>query len=136
MKPQAKKVMVIIGVLILVSVSLLILESKLGSSRKQESSKVPQVVETQPNLEENKNPKQEQETNGSHEKHKVYTSDAIVLAKKDGKVILSIDNPEIKESLEFDIDEISYAKVYIGQTFILEYSIVGGNIQVSSLRVK
>lgn len=137
MKPQAKKVMVIIGVLILVAVGLLVLESKMGNSRKQESSKAPQVSETQHNLEENKNSKQEeQETNGSNEKHKVYTSDAIVLAKKSGKVILSIDNPEIKESLEFDMDEVSYAKVYIGQTFILEYSIIDGNIQVSSLKIK
>lgn len=137
MKPQAKKVMVIIGVLILVAVGLLVLESKMGNSRKQESSNVPQVSETQHNLEENKNSKQEeQETNGSNEKHKVYTSDAIVLAKKNGKVILSIDNPEIKESLEFDMDEVSYAKVYIGQTFILEYSIIDGNIQVSSLKIK
>lgn len=135
MKPQAKKVMVIIGVLILVAVSLLVLEFKLGSSRNQVSNKTPQVVEIQSNLE--KNPKQvEQETNDSNERPKVYTSDAIVLAKKNGKVILSIDNPEIKESLEFEMDKESYAKVYIGQTFILEYSIVDGNVQVSSLKIK
>lgn len=134
MKPQAKKVMVIVGILVVMSLGLFILDSKISGKR---VIKEADPVQTEQKDEEGtKTDDTSKQGSVNAIGNSIIRSDAVVLAKKDGVVTLSIDNPNIKESVEFATDDESFSKIYIGQTFELDYSLIDGVVKVNRLRVK
>ena len=135
MKSSAKKVLIMVGVLVFVAVGLIFLGGKLDNRRARgtkpeknvSSGEIAEIsVSTQTTEEDKESPKYE----NSSKTEQIFSGEAVVLVKKDGKITLSIDNDLIKGSQEFGVDKVSYDKLYVGQVIKIKYKIVNGSVVV------
>lgn len=133
MKSSAKKVLIMVGVLVFVAIGLIFLEVKLGGGEKgsesSESYSSEEITESVESVER-------QSSEKLNDEDKVYSGEAVVLTKKDGKISLSINNDFIKGRQEYNVDQKSYDSIYVGQVLKLKYKIVDGAVIVLSVKEK
>lgn len=136
MSSPAKKVLVIVVVLVLFALTILIVDSKLPKKGKDKENptKIEEVIK-----EETKSKNKEdkvKDTEENKEDEEVREAEAIILTKSGGTVSLSVDDEKVTKILRFDMDEQDYKSVRVGQILHLKYIIKNGEVEVREVTFK
>lgn len=133
MNSPAKKVLIIVVVLVLFALTILIVDSKLPrkGKDKENPTKTEEVIEKE---EETKDKVKDKEENQENEE--IREAEATILSKSGGTVSLSVDDEEVTKVLRFDMDEDDYKSVRVGQVLHLKYVIKNGEVEVKEVTVK
>lgn len=137
MNSPAKKVLVIVVVLVLFALTILIVDSKLPrrGKNKENPTKTEEVIEKEDSKSKNKEDKVK-DTEVNKEDEEIREAEATILTKSGGTISLSVDDEEVTKVLRFDMDEQDYKSVRVGQILYLKYIIKNGEVEVKEVTFK
>ena len=137
MNSPAKKVLVIVVVLVLFALTILIVDSKLPrrGKNKENPTKTEEVIEKEDSKSKNKEDKVK-DTEVNKEDEEIREAEATILTKSGGTISLSVDDEEVTKVLRFDMDEQYYKSVRVGQILYLKYIIKNGEVEVKEVTFK
>lgn len=137
MNSPAKKVLVIVVVLVLFALTILIVDSKLPRKGKDKESptKIEEVIEKEDSKSKNKEDKVK-DTEENKEDEEIREAEATILTKSGGTISLSVDDEEVTKVLRFDMNEEDYKSVRVGQILHLKYIIKNGEVEVKEVTFK
>lgn len=137
MNSPAKKVLVIVVVLVLFALTILIVDSKLPKKGKDKENptKTEEVIEKEDSKSKNKEDKVK-DTEENKEDEEIREAEATILSKSGGTVSLSVDDEEVTKVLRFDMNEEDYKSVRVGQILHLKYIIKNGEVEVREVTFK
>ena len=137
MNSPAKKVLVIVVVLVLFALSILIVDSKLPrkGKNKENPTKTEEVIEKEDSKSKNKEDKVK-DTKESQKDEEIREAEATILSKSGGTISLSVDDEEVTKVLRFDMNEEDYKSVRVGQILHLKYIIKNGEVEVREVTFK
>ena len=137
MNSPAKKVLVIVVVLVLFALTILIVDSKLPrkGKDKENPTKTEEVIEKEENKSKNKKDKVK-DTEENQENEEIREAEAIILSKSGGTISLSVDDEEVTKVLRFDMDDEDYKSVRVGQILHLKYILKNGEVVIKEVTVK
>lgn len=137
MKSPAKKVLIIVVVLVLFALTILIVDSKLPrkGKDKENPTKTEEVIEKEESKSKNKEDKVK-DTEENQENGEIREAEATILSKSGGTISLSVDDEEVTKVLRFDMDEEDYKSVRVGQILHLKYILKNGEVVIREVTVK
>lgn len=137
MNSPAKKVLVIVVVLVLFALTILIVDSKLPrkGKDKENPTKTEEVIEKEDSKSKNKEDKVK-DTKENKEDEEIREAEATILSKSGGTISLSVDDEEVTKVLRFDMNEEDYKSVRVGQILHLKYIIKNGEVEVKEVTFK
>lgn len=137
MNSPAKKVLIIVVVLVLFALTILIVDSKLPKKSKNEENptKTEEVIEKEESKSKNKEDKVK-DTVENQENEEIREAEATILSKSGGTISLSVDDEEVTKVLRFDMDDEDYKSVRVGQILHLKYILKNGEVEVKEVTVK
>ena len=137
MNSPAKKVLIIVVVLVLFALTILIVDSKLPkkSKNKENPTKTEEIIEKEESKSKNKEDKVK-DTEENQENEEIREAEATILSKSGGTVSLSVDDEEVTKVLRFDMDDEDYKSVRVGQILHLKYILKNGEVVIKEVTVK
>lgn len=138
MNSPAKKVLVIVVVLVLFALTILIVDSKLPrkGKDKENPTKTEEVIEEKEKTKSNNKEDKVKDTKENKEDEEIREAEATILSKSGGTVSLSVDDEEVTKVLRFDMNEEDYKSVRVGQILHLKYIIKNGEVEVKEVTFK
>jgi hypothetical protein len=138
MNSPAKKVLVIVVVLVLFALTILIVDSKLPKKGKDKENptKTEEVIEEKEEAKSKNKEDKVKDTKENKEDEEIREAEATILSKSGGTISLSVDDEEVTKVLRFDMDEQDYKSVRVGQILHLKYIIKNGEVEVKEVTFK
>lgn len=138
MNSPAKKVLVIVVVLVLFALTILIVDSKLPRNGKDKESptKTEEVIEEKEETKSKNKEDKVKDTKENKEDEEIREAEATILTKSGGTISLSVDDEDVTKVLRFDMDEQDYKSVRVGQILHLKYIIKNGEVEVKEVTFK
>ena len=138
MNSPAKKVLVIVVVLVLFALTILIVDSKLPrkGKDKENPTKTEEIIEEKEDSKSKNKEYKVKDTEENKEDEEIREAEATILTKSGGTVSLSVDDEEVTKVLRFDMDEQDYKSVRVGQILHLKYIIKNGEVEVKEVTFK
>lgn len=138
MNSPAKKVLVIVVVLVLFALTILIVDSKLPKKGKDKENptKTEEVIEEKEETKSKNKEDKVKDTKENKEDEEIREAEATILSKSGGTISLSVDDEEVTKVLRFDMDEQDYKSVRVGQILHLKYIIKNGEVEVKEVTFK
>lgn len=142
MNSPAKKVLVIVVVLVLFALTILIVDSKLPrkGKDKENPTKTEEVIEekeeTKSKNKEDKVKDKVKDTEENKKDEEIREAEATILSKSGGTISLSVDDEEVTKVLRFDMNEEDYKTIRVGQILHLKYAIKNGEVEVKEVTFK
>lgn len=138
MNSPAKKVLVIVVVLVLFALTILIVDSKLPrkGKDKENPTKTEEVIEEKEETKSKNKEDKVKDTKENKEDEEIREAEATILSKSGGTISLSVDDEEVTKVLRFDMNEEDYKSVRVGQILHLKYIIKNGEVEVKEVTFK
>lgn len=138
MNSPAKKVLVIVVVLVLFALTILIVDSKLPrkGKDKENPTKTEEVIEEKEETKSKNKEDKVKDTKENKEDEEIREAEATILTKSGGTISLSVDDEEVTKVLRFDMNEEDYKSVRVGQILHLKYIIKNGEVEVREVTFK
>lgn len=138
MNSPAKKVLVIVVVLVLFALTILIVDSKLPrkGKDKENPTKTEETIEEKEDSKSKNKKDKVKDTKENKENEEIREAEATILSKSGGTISLSVDDEDVTKVLRFDMNEEDYKSVRVGQILHLKYIIKNGEVEVKEVTFK
>ena len=138
MNSHAKKVLVVVVVLVLFALTILIVDSKLPrkGKGKENPTKTEEVIEEKEEIKSKNTEDKVKDTKENQKDEEIREAEATILSKSGGTISLSVDDEEVTKVLRFDMNEEDYKSVRVGQILHLKYTIKNGEVEVKEVTFK